>query len=71
MCDFAGEIKQNPAGTLAPIGTIMSTIGSLVSAGTAPWEFFVEEPSFRHRGVAGPPNGGAIILCAGIPADRI
>lgn len=35
MCDFAGEIKQNPAGSLGPFGTIMSAVGSMVSAGTA------------------------------------
>ena len=34
MCDFAGEIQQ-PASKIAPFGTIMSAIGSLVSAGTA------------------------------------
>jgi hypothetical protein len=28
------------------------------SSGSAPWELFVEEPSFRRRGVAGLPNGG-------------
>lgn len=35
MCDFAGEIKQNPGASLGPVGTIMSAIASLVSAGTA------------------------------------
>ncbi|MDE2468610.1 MAG: hypothetical protein KGL35_07675, partial [Bradyrhizobium sp.] len=35
MCDFASEIKSNPGSNLAPIGTIMSAIGSMVSAGTA------------------------------------
>ena len=35
MCDFAGEIKNNPAASLGPAGMIMSAIGSMVSAGTA------------------------------------
>jgi hypothetical protein len=35
MCNFAGEIKNNPATTIGPAGMIMSAIGSMVSARTA------------------------------------
>lgn len=35
MCDFAGEIKQNPASSLGAFGTIMSAIGNISSASTA------------------------------------
>lgn len=34
MCDFGGMIK-NPASSIAPIGTLMSGIGTLVSADTS------------------------------------
>lgn len=35
MCDFASEIKQNPASSLGAFGTIMGAISNIASAGTA------------------------------------
>ncbi len=35
MCDFASELQKNPAQTIGPAGTLLSAIGSMVSAGTA------------------------------------